>query len=450
MAENRDTYKTGELPSNTLTELKRLVWGADLRVEVFQRWSQGFTYSEYEPTALEQLEGGPCAIIAPVQAFVLKNAIFNGHNGEWRRAQEEDSEKYLICALRDVLCQCSNNRFVFAFTEPRMPNESDSGGQVGESAVQTGLPEVSEDRDDKTEEAYFHSNIRLAEVESSEELDNLLKGKINYLKDPFGVILFLYSVLLTKGIDHVKNEMEDPSEPLIDGTHGHGSQSLINLVLTGNAVSNVWDNDKDVSGLKLRGISHQPLVGFLTLLEHLRYCEVGWFFKCPQFPVWVLGSETHLTVLFSMEKSLCTPETPQAAARRIFKSFDPEGNNFISAILLEDVLKTLDLFADAEYVEMMKRKLDSEGLGIILLNAFMEEFFPDEQSSLPETFVLYHYNGLKRSCPGQKVVYQEGKAMLMDFEVRLYSGNTPILTCLQTKWPGLEIEWAAKTVPSLN
>ena len=41
MAENRDTYKTGELPSNTLTELKRLVWGADLRVEVFQRWSQG-------------------------------------------------------------------------------------------------------------------------------------------------------------------------------------------------------------------------------------------------------------------------------------------------------------------------------------------------------------------------------------------------------------------------
>ena len=27
------------------------------------------------------------------------------------------------------------------------------------------------------------------------------------------------------------------------------SQSLINLLLTGKAVSNVWDNDKDVEGL---------------------------------------------------------------------------------------------------------------------------------------------------------------------------------------------------------
>lgn len=42
----------------------------------------------------------------------------------------------------------------------------------------------------------------------------------------------------------------------------------------------------------------------------------------------------------------------------------------------------------------MKRKLDSESLGIILLNAFMDEYFPKEESSTPDLFRLVHYNGL--------------------------------------------------------
>lgn len=441
MAENCKS-RTSVLSGHTLNDLKKLVWGAQLRADVFDRWSQGFVFSESESTALVQHEGGPCAVIAPVQAFLLKNAIFH-HLEAWREVHEDQCRMLLLAALRDIFCQCNHERFLIAFCAieaneiDREPVEHNSG---------------SDDTDGKVEaEACFHSSIRVVELNSCEDLENTLKEKSDSLSEPFGVILLLYSVLLTKGVDQIKNEMEDPNEPLIDGTHGHGSQSLINLLLTGHAVSNVWDNDKDVSGLKLQGITQQPIVGFLTLLEHLRYCEVGWFLKCPQFPIWVLGSETHLTVLFSKEKALCTPETREAAARRIFKSFDPEGNNFISSVLLGDVLKSLELFDDAEYVEMMKNKLDNENLGIILLNSFMDEFFPDERSSLPERFSVYHYNGLKRSCPDQKVAYQEGQAMLLDFQVNLYGGNPcPILTCLQTKWPGLEVEWTGNHIPSLN
>ena len=36
----------------------------------------GFIFSEDEPTALLQNDGGPCAIIVPVQAFILKNLLF--------------------------------------------------------------------------------------------------------------------------------------------------------------------------------------------------------------------------------------------------------------------------------------------------------------------------------------------------------------------------------------
>lgn len=83
-------------------------------------------------------------------------------------------------------------------------------------------------------------------------------------------------------------------------------------------------------------------------MEHLRYCTVGSFYKNPVHPVWVLGSDTHLSVLFSDEKRLVSPETKSEQARRVFKSFDPDGNNFISAPLLGDVLEALELVSDAE------------------------------------------------------------------------------------------------------
>ena len=55
-------------------------------------------------------------------------------------------------------------------------------------------------------------------------------------------------------------------------------------------------------------------------------------------------------------------------------------------------------------VVLMKEKLDSEGLGIILVTSFMEEFFPKEkQDEKPKTFVLCHYNGIKRSNEANKV-----------------------------------------------
>ena len=45
----------------------------------------------------------------------------------------------------------------------------------------------------------------------------------------------------------------------------------------------------------LEGVLSQPSVGFLTLLERLSYCTVGWNLKHPQHPVWLLASETHIT-----------------------------------------------------------------------------------------------------------------------------------------------------------
>ena len=48
----------------------------------------------------------------------------------------------------------------------------------------------------------------------------------------------------------MRSEISDLTDPLIHSTFGYGSQSLINLMLSGRAVSNVWDHDQDVGGLR--------------------------------------------------------------------------------------------------------------------------------------------------------------------------------------------------------
>lgn len=238
----------------------------------------------------------------------------------------------------------------------------------------------------------FFYCFRIFTTSNIDDVEDFFTERIGMLKDQYGILLLLYTVMCTKGVSGICVEMSD-SEPMIDSTYGYGSQSLINLMLTGRAVSNVWDHDQDVGGLseivvflfklffcylqrnffvftylknihvyypfspilmdivqfaEFRGVDKQNTIGFLNLLEHLRYCEVGTFLKSPLHPIWVLGSETHLTVLFSTEKRLVSPETPAEQARRVFRRFDPEGNNFIPSNLLKDVLAELGLVADIE------------------------------------------------------------------------------------------------------
>lgn len=55
------------------------------------------------------------------------------------------------------------------------------------------------------------------------------------------------------------------------GEHGYCSQELVNLLLTGQAVTNVFNGEQDCGGKVLKGIQSRARVGLLTLLEWHRY-----------------------------------------------------------------------------------------------------------------------------------------------------------------------------------
>ena len=93
--------------------------------------------------------------------------------------------------------------------------------------------------------------------------------------------------------------------------HGYASQEIINLMLTGKAASNVHDGERDLGdGLVLKGVEKQADVGFLTYFEAFGYFQVGEYLKTPRVPIRVVCSESHYSVLFSVD-SAHTAKAPQ-------------------------------------------------------------------------------------------------------------------------------------------
>ena len=121
--------------------------------------------------------------------------------------------------------------------------------------------------------------------------------------DSQGVILLVYSVILTRVIEKVKTDMDLVGNTLLN-EHGYASQEIINLMLVGQAKSNVHDGDKDLGdNFVLRGIPKRADVGFLTFFEAFGYFQVGENYKTPRLPIWIICSESHYSVLFSVDSN---------------------------------------------------------------------------------------------------------------------------------------------------
>jgi hypothetical protein len=71
----------------------------------------------------------------------------------------------------------------------------------------------------------------------------------------------------------------------------------------------------------------RPPIGYLTQLEALRYLTVGSYYKIPELPIWVIGSQSHFTVLFSMQPEVneeTEAEQLLSSVRRAWISVDSE------------------------------------------------------------------------------------------------------------------------------
>ena len=319
-----------------LERLKKVMWPASATVDDLKRWSnQGFVWSNYSSRrfGLLQSQGGPCGVLAAIQAFLIKTLLFRGEGDARKGISKEMWTKIGADKLDNDARECALMESLTHIVRSCRSNES---------AQNMKLVTLTDESVPWTP-ASAPGSLRVLTFTTTKEYQEALLRCAKAYHGKSGVILFVFSVVLTRGIDEMRADMDEPMQ--LTATHGHCTQELLNLMLTGRATSQVFDGIKPVgeTGLVLRGVEKRPIVGLLSYLEAMRYLEVGTLYKNPSAPIFVIGSTGHFTVLFCLDVELVAQsmeERVYKAIRRAFASFDTHDNGFIP-------VGDLDKFLDA-------------------------------------------------------------------------------------------------------
>ncbi|KAM5303308.1 putative ubiquitin carboxyl-terminal hydrolase MINDY-4 isoform 1-T1 [Glossophaga mutica] len=260
-----------------------------------EEWKlQSFSFSDAAPLryGIVQNKGGPCGVLAAVQGCVLQKLLFEGDSRADCTRQLQPSNAHrtrcLALAIADILWRAGGHERAVV-TLP--------------SGTQQFIPTGKYKADGVLETLTLHT------VTCYEELVAFLQQSVHQFEvGPFGCILLTLSAILSRSTDLIRQDFDVPTNHLI-GAHSYCTQELVNLLLTGRAVSNVFNDVVELDAgngnvTLLKGIAARSDVGFLSLFEHYDVCQVGCFLKTPRFPIWVVCSESHFSILFSPQPEL--------------------------------------------------------------------------------------------------------------------------------------------------
>ncbi|XP_022153722.1 ubiquitin carboxyl-terminal hydrolase MINDY-3 [Momordica charantia] len=505
----KDVNLGKELLESEANQLFSMVFGDGVSKEILAQWSnQGIRFSPDPETAmgLVQHEGGPCGVLATIQAFVLKNILFFPDefgkvasnmsrlsksecvaSNNFAALTEDVKRRALIRSMGEMLFLCGANRSAVIATLGVSGNcVEESGHCSGNEIISNALEGLSIESGSDLQRV-----LRVTLCTSPESALQSLGAALPVFQSRMGALLFLISALLSRGLDMVQADRDDPSLPLVTAPFGHASQEIVNLLLCGQAVPNVFDGRMDLGGgMSLKGISKSVEVGFLTLLESLNFCKVGQYLKCPKWPIWVVGSESHYTVLFALDTSVQDENELEERESQIRKAFDAQdqsgGGGFISVEGFHQVLREAN-------IKLQPEKLDNLcSTGFIVWSEFwqaildLDKNFGGLKDSTglmgKKVFDLYHFNGIAKSdlngnqiaCGGETPVQRPRLTKLRvsvpprwtpeefmadvavssasvgnessgkDVEVSKPepSQHAPLVDCIRTRWPRAICSWA--------
>ncbi|XP_022648380.1 probable ubiquitin carboxyl-terminal hydrolase MINDY-4 isoform X2 [Varroa destructor] len=281
-------------------QLQRLLFGDSSRTFGDEWLRQGLEFSREDSHVaygLRQSKGGPCGVLAVTQAYIFKHLLWPEGKSEVgdmsSRLQVTESSRRgaLLRAIHEILVQ--------------------AGGSDGLNSVKTqsgGPYKYVLGKVAGNSQRTAFTSLTIYNLPTSEQLMGFLtQHQEEILRD--GVVQLLISVLLCRGVDNIRKDMDSPDHALI-GRHNHTTQEVVNLMLTGRAVSNLFDDRLDVEGTILKGVQQRSTCGLLSLVEAYGIIEVGSYLKCPIFPIWVLISENHYFVLFATSVAVLDCRVP--------------------------------------------------------------------------------------------------------------------------------------------
>lgn len=275
-------------------DIKTLLFGSSLCC-FNEEWKlQSFAFNDAASLkyGIVQNKGGPCGVLAAVQGCVLQKLLFEGDSGASCARQLQPSNAHrthcLALAIADIVWRAGGHERAMVTLASGTQQFSPAGKYKADGILETLI---------------LHS------LTCYEELVTFLQQSIHQFETgPYGCVLLTLSAILSRSTELVRQDFDVPTSHLI-GSHGYCTQELVNLLLTGKAVSNVFNDVVELDSgdgniTLLKGIATRSDIGFLSLFEHYNVCQVGCFLKTPRFPIWVVCSESHFSVLFSLQLEL--------------------------------------------------------------------------------------------------------------------------------------------------
>jgi len=121
-----------------------------------------------------------------------------------------------------------------------------------------------------------------------------------------GTLILLYSIILSKGFDKIKDELQDKVDiPLVDLDMAVCADGLLNLVITGQATPYVHNSWAFVNGdAERKGFVGRSEFGMLLSKENPLFKLLGVYMKTPILPIWLTKCEGQMGLIFNPNKDL--------------------------------------------------------------------------------------------------------------------------------------------------
>lgn len=234
---------------------------------------QGIQFSDKhnEKLGLLQPKNGPCGVLAAINAVIIAQAIVNHHPLLLDVAPDD-------LAIASAMAKIITNVRTSPTQACRLASWEGTVGQ----------------------------GVRLEDISAENLPQQLVKHMPNF-RGRGGAILFLYSVVFTRGVQEIKADLaRDGSEPpLVIGNNWLCTSDLVNLLLCGEAKGNVSAYSPNTQE-KLKFLPTIYGVGLLSYGEIEAGIPVADELKSPQNPVFLLHGGDHFTVLFSIDGPIPT------------------------------------------------------------------------------------------------------------------------------------------------
>ncbi|KAH8739860.1 UIM domain and EF hand containing protein that also has a conserved domain between [Cryptosporidium ryanae] len=301
---------------------------------------------------LIQQGGGPCGILSSLNGLIIMQLIFNQ-----KRIKNETNLVHYLNNISEQNCFESLIESICIILFQSAHNSKYRIIQFNNVDINSLEFQLYYVEYDNIMDVYNYYSKRLCE---------------NIFNTKGSLFSLLLTIIESRTIDKVKDDMDDQSNPLI-GLYGQCNQELVNLCLTGNSVSNVFDGIKTLDGSSdsfvLKGIQKKSIIGYLTEHEALGYCSVGLNYKYPLFPIWIICNKNHYKCCFTFNYTECILSPYQELTQKMEKSFqkyDSDNSGFILEHQIQPYLIDVNM---QEYLYEINKISEN---GIVLWNDLRE------------------------------------------------------------------------------